>query len=94
MDYPSPNTPDISSILIGSGILGLVLSIVFALLAFVVSAFIMSLWIRLILVFMRGALDREYGRMRMGGSGVAPVTSRQPEAPPPAFSSGQGPRDW
>ena len=61
-----PNDPTIPffSIIAGTGVVGLLLTIVFFAVAFVVSAFFTALWIRLILVFMRSALDREYARMR------------------------------
>jgi hypothetical protein len=43
----------------------LLLSLLLVVIDFVVSAFVVSLWVRLILVFMRKALDREYGRVRL-----------------------------
>ena len=90
----NPVAPDLSSLIVGTGILGLIITIVVALLGFVVSAFITSLWVRLVLVFMRGALDREYGRMQMGGAGNRP-SSYPSLAPPPApLRNEQAPRDW
>ncbi|MGV8883982.1 MAG: hypothetical protein ACOH1T_00140 [Microbacteriaceae bacterium] len=65
-----PNDPAIPffSLVAGTGLVGLLLTIAFFALAFVVSAFFTALWIRLILVFMRSSLDREYGRMRSAQS--------------------------
>lgn len=89
----NPVTPDFSSLIVGTGILGLIITIVVALLGFVISAFFTSLWIRLILVFMRGALDREYARMRSGG--VDPSRSQGNSYPPISpIQTGQEPRDW
>ena len=96
MYYPQPVGTDFASLLIGGGILGLVVFVLVGSLMFIISAFIMSIWIRLILVFMRGALDREYGRMRAAGSSFldgaanAPLPPRRPSSP---LGNDRGPRD-
>ena len=59
------NSFDFLPVIVGSGIVGFLLFLLFVVVGFVVSAFIMSLWVRLILVFMRKALDREYERMAL-----------------------------
>jgi len=95
MDFSDPTTPVIGA-LVGTGIIGLLITLAFIALAFVISAFITALWVRLILVFMRKALDREYGRMRMIGYGFEPGrASLAPTGPATTpLRSGDGPRDW
>jgi len=95
MDFSDPSTPIIGA-LVGTGIVGLLITLGFFALAFVLSAFITALWVRLILVFMRKALDREYGRMRMIGQGFEPGRMTVPPLNPPSLPlrNGQGPRDW
>ena len=67
MDPNEPTNP-IYSFVSGTGVVGLLFALLFAAAGFVASAFITALWVRLILVFMRSALDREYARMRSAGS--------------------------
>jgi len=88
--------------LFGTGIIGLFISLGVIVLGFVLSAFITALWVRLILVFMRKALDREYGRMRMIGLGFSPGRPPAPAQVAPPMAPGppmplrpqDGPRDW
>jgi hypothetical protein len=77
------DTDDIIPSIIGSGLIGLVVVVLLWVIGFVVSAFIMSLWIRLILVFMRRRLDSEYALMRGAGlqQPYRPISPPQPEAP-------------
>ena len=92
MEINDPTNPIISTVA-GTGILGLLVTIGFAALAFVISAFFTALWVRLILVFMRSALDREYARMRMASA--APGTARVASSfGGPPLRDGTGPRDW
>ena len=94
MDYPAPS-PSIPSFVVESGILGLAVFIGLVVAAFVASAFIASLWVRLVITFMRKTLDREYGRLRTASSfdpGKA-VRPARPSAPMP-LRTDQGPRDW
>jgi len=95
MDFSDPSTPIIGA-LVGTGIIGLLITLGFVTLAFVLSAFFTALWVRLILVFMRKALDREYGRMRMIGQGFEPGRLTVPHLDPPStpLRNDQGPRDW
>ena len=93
MEYPDINP--LVPTLVGTGIVGLLVTIGFAVLAFVASAFITALWVRLIITFMRKTLDREYGRMRMASLGYAPGRARaEPEAPIVPLRNEDGPRDW
>ena len=94
MEYPSPSTPDFASLIIGSGVLGLVIFLVSTILAFIISAFIVSLWIRLILVFMRTTLDREYDRVRVSGLEFAQTLSRSRPSQPATLPNDQGPNEW
>ena len=48
----------------GFGVLALVLWLVLAIVGFVVSAFLTSLFVRLVIRFMRKSLDREYRYLR------------------------------
>lgn len=50
--------------LAGVGILALILWIVLAIIGFVASAFVMRLFVRLVIRFMRKSLDREYRHLR------------------------------
>jgi len=95
MDLTDPTTPFIGA-LVGTGIVGLLITLAFAALAFVVSAFITALWVRLIMIFMRKALDREYGRMRMIGQGFEAGRMTVPHLNPPStpLRNDQGPRGW
>jgi len=96
MDFYVPSTTD-TTMLVGTGILGLLACIGAVALAFVVSAFFAALWVRLILIFMRKALDREYGRMRMAGHGFEPGrrASLAPQTiTPTPLRNEDGPRDW
>ena len=91
MEINDPTNPIISTVA-GTGILGLLVTIGVAALAFVISAFFTALWVRLILVFMRSALDREYARMRVAS---APGTARGASSfGGPPLRDGTGPRDW
>ena len=74
--------------------LGLVIFLVSTILAFIISAFIVSLWIRLILVFMRTTLDREYDRVRVSGLEFAQNLSRGRPSPPRTLPNDQGPNEW
>lgn len=96
MDYTEPVNPLDPSVFVGSGLIGLAIAIVLAIVGFVVSAFVMSVWIRLIITFMRRTLDREYGRMRTASLGfqadssrISPVTGK-----PVPLRGSEGPRDW
>lgn len=89
--------PDINPLvpsLVGTGIAGLLITIGVVIAGFVISAFITSLWIRLIITFMRKTLDREYGRMRMAGLGFAPGSARPQPSPITPLRNEDGPRDW
>jgi len=97
MDLYDPSNPFLG-VFVGTGLIGMLVTLGFVALAFVLSAFITALWIRLILVFMRKALDREYGRMRMAGNGFTPgraslAPTPAPQTPMPLRNEG-GPRDW
>jgi hypothetical protein len=56
--------PNYLPALAGAGMLALILWIVLAFVGFVISAFIMNLFVRLVIRFMRKSLDREYRYMR------------------------------
>ena len=64
MDFIDPSNPILPTLL-GSGIGGLLITIGLLIVGFVASAFFTALWVRLILLLMRKALDREYGRVRL-----------------------------
>lgn len=81
------------------GLIGGLVVVGGAVVGFVLSAWITSLWVRLIITFLRKTLDREYGRMR-GVAGPPPVgrhsgapAAAAPTGPLP-LRSGPGPRDW
>ena len=69
--------------LAGFGVLALVLWVVLAIVGFVVSAFLASLFVRLVIRFMRKSLDREYRYLR--GDYTAYGSKRAPNTVP---------RDW
>ena len=56
--------PNYIPALAGFGVLALVLWVVLAIVGFVVSAFLTSLFVRLVIRFMRKSLDREYRYLR------------------------------
>ena len=56
--------PNYIPALAGFGVLALVLWVALAIISFVVSAFLTSLFIRLVIRFMRKSLDREYRYLR------------------------------
>lgn len=95
MDFTDPSTPVIGA-LVGTGIIGLLITLGSVALAFVLSAFFTALWVRLILVFMRKSLDREYGRMRMAAHGYEPGRASLAPAGPSTspLRNSDGPRDW
>jgi cytosine/uracil/thiamine/allantoin permease len=62
--------------LVGTGITGLIITILIAIVWFILSAFITALWIRLILLFMHGTLEREYARMRGNQPGQTAMGGR------------------
>jgi hypothetical protein len=79
-----PNkTPDFLAPFVGAGIVALIFSLVILVLGFIVSAFVMSLYIRMVIRFMRRSLDREYRYMR-----------GQYPAPAPRVERGPSPQDW
>lgn len=70
--------PNALSALAGFGAVAFVIWIVLAVLGFVVSAFLMSLYVRLVIRFSRKALDREYRYMRGDYySGPAPTGAQR-----------------
>ncbi len=75
--------PSYISALTGVGLLALVLWVVLAIIGFVVSAFLASLFARLVIRFMRKSLDREYRYLR--GDYTAHGSKRAPNTVP---------RDW
>jgi hypothetical protein len=91
MDYPDVNP--LVPTLVGTGIVGLLISIGVVIVGFVISAFITSLWVRLIIAFMRKTLDREYGRMRTAGLGFTPGTAQPQPGPITPLRNDEGPRD-
>ena len=52
---------------VGLGLLGLIVFIAIVVVGFVLSAFVTSLYLRLVIRFSRRTLDNEYQRMRAGG---------------------------
>jgi len=56
--------PNYFSAIAGVGVLVLILWIVLVVVGFIVSAFVMSLFVRLVIRFMRKSLDREYRYLR------------------------------
>jgi len=99
MNYNYDETNPLLALFVGTGIVGLLITLGSIAIAFVISAFFTALWVRLILVFMRKALDREYGRMRAAGLGFDPrgastqISPMSRQAPPPLRDE-RGPRDW
>ena len=75
--------PNYIPALAGFGMLALVLWVVLAIVGFVVSAFLTSLFVRLVIRFMRKSLDREYRYLR--GDYTAYGSKRAPNTVP---------RDW
>ena len=75
--------PNYIPALAGFGVLALVLWVVLAIVGFVVSAFLTSLFVRLVIRFMRKSLDREYRYLR--GDYTAYGSKRAPNTVP---------RDW
>ena len=71
------------SALAGFGVLALVLWVILAIVGFIVSAFLTSLFVRLVIRFMRKSLDREYRYLR--GDYTAYGSKRAPNTVP---------RDW
>ena len=69
--------------LAGIGVLALVLWVVLVIVGFIMSAFVTSLFVRLVIRFMRKSLDREYRYLR--GDYTAYGSKRAPNAVP---------RDW
>ncbi len=67
-------------VIAGAGILALVLWLVLVIVGFVVSAFLTSLFVRLVIRFMRKSLDREYRYLR--GDYTAYGSTRPPNAVP------------
>lgn len=59
------NSYDFLPVIVGSGVVGLVIFLIFVIVGFFISAFIASLWVRLVLGFMRKTLDSEYERMAL-----------------------------
>ena len=75
--------PNYIPALAGFGVLALVLWVVLAIVGFIVSAFLTSLFVRLVIRFMRRSLDREYRYLR--GDYTAYGSKRAPNTVP---------RDW
>jgi len=75
--------PNYIPALAGFGVLALVLWVVLAIVGFVISAFLTSLFVRLVIRFMRKSLDREYRYLR--GDYTAYGSKRAPNTVP---------RDW
>ena len=75
--------PNYIPALAGFGVLALVLWVVLTIVGFVVSAFLASLFVRLVIRFMRKSLDREYRYLR--GDYTAYGSKRAPNTVP---------RDW
>ena len=75
--------PNYISALAGFGVLALVLWVSLAIVGFIVSAFLTSLFVRLVIRFMRKSLDREYRYLR--GDYTAYGSKRAPNTVP---------RDW
>lgn len=69
--------------LAGIGVLALVLWVVLVIVGFIMSAFVTSLFVRLVIRFMRKSLDREYRYLR--GDYTAYGSKRAPNTVP---------RDW
>ena len=72
--------PNYIPALAGFGVLALVLWVVLAIVGFVVSAFLTSLFVRLVIRFMRKSLDREYRYLR--GDYTAYGSKRAPNTVP------------
>ena len=75
--------PNYISALAGFGVLALVLWVILAIVGFIMSAFLTSLFVRLVIRFMRKSLDREYRYLR--GDYTAYGSKRAPNTVP---------RDW
>ena len=75
--------PNYISALAGFGVLALVLWVILAIVGFVITAFLTSLFVRLVIRFMRKSLDREYRYLR--GDYTAYGSKRAPNTVP---------RDW
>jgi len=75
--------PNYIPALAGFGVLALVLWVILAIVGFIVSAFLTSLFVRLVIRFMRKSLDREYRYLR--GDYTAYGSKRAPNTVP---------RDW
>ena len=71
------------SAIAGFGVLAIVLWVILAIVGFIVSAFLTSLFVRLVIRFMRKSLDREYRYLR--GDYTAYGSKRAPNTVP---------RDW
>jgi len=61
---------DPAGLVMGAGLLALLVWIGVVIVGFIVSAFLASLWIRLVITFMRKTLDREYGLARGAGGSM------------------------
>lgn len=75
--------PNYIPALAGFGVLALVLWVILAIVGFIMSAFLTSLFVRLVIRFMRKSLDREYRYLR--GDYTAYGPKRAPNTVP---------RDW
>ena len=75
--------PNYIPALAGFGVLTLVLWVVLVIVGFIMSAFVTSLFVRLVIRFMRKSLDREYRYLR--GDYTAYGSRRAPNTVP---------RDW
>ena len=75
--------PNYIPALAGFGVLALVLWVILAIVGFIMSAFLTSLFVRLVIRFMRKSLDREYCYLR--GDYTAYGSKRAPNTVP---------RDW
>ena len=75
--------PNYIPALAGVGVLALVLWVILAIVGFIMSAFLTSLFVRLVIRFMRKSLDREYRYLR--GDYTAYGSKRAPNTVP---------RDW
>ena len=75
--------PNYIPALAGFGVLALVLWVVLVIVGFIMSAFVTSLFVRLVIRFMRKSLDREYRYLR--GDYTAYGSRRAPNTVP---------RDW
>ena len=76
-------TPDFLAPIAGAGIVAFIFFLAFLVVGFVISAWIMNLYTRLVLRFMRKSLDREYRYMRGDYSNAGRAVQRA-----------SGPRDW